>query len=95
LPIADDSSPDEIIAMAHEDGIRAIYHLASCRPHAIAYGCTASSILQGHASDVRLARHITVAQATTATDSVFAACRARLAEQSTAVELSGCLEPID
>jgi maleate cis-trans isomerase len=76
MPIADDSSLDEIIAMAHEDGMRAIYQLASCRPHAIAYGCTASSIFRGHAYDERLVRHITGAQATTATDSVFAACRA-------------------
>jgi maleate isomerase len=34
--------------------VRAIRQLASCRPHAIAHGCTASSIIQGHAFDERL-----------------------------------------
>jgi maleate cis-trans isomerase len=40
---------------------------------------TASSIVQGHAFDERLRaeiRHIAEAPATTATDSIFAACRA-------------------
>jgi maleate isomerase len=34
--IADGSSPEEIIAMDREDGVRAIHQIASCRPHAIA-----------------------------------------------------------
>ena len=66
------TSPERIIAMDREDGMRAIQQLASCRPHAIAYGCTASSIIQGHAFDERLRgeiRHATRAAATTATDS--------------------------
>ena len=73
------TSPEGIIAMDREDGMRAVRQLASCRPHAIAYGCTASSIIQGHAFDERLRgemRHMTGAAATTATDSIFAACRA-------------------
>ena len=77
--IADGSSPEKIIAMDREDGMRAIGQIASCRPHAVAYGCTASSIVQGHAFDERLRgeiRHIAGAPATTATDSIFAACRA-------------------
>jgi maleate isomerase len=77
--IADGSSPEKIIAMDREDGVRAIGQIASCRPHAVAYGCTASSIVQGHAFDERLRseiRHIAWAPATTATDSIFAACRA-------------------
>jgi maleate isomerase len=49
--IADGSSPEKIIAMDREDGMRAIRQIASCRPHAVAYGCTASSIVQGHAFD--------------------------------------------
>ena len=59
--IADGSSPEKIIAMDREDGMRAIGQIASCRPHAVAYGCTASSIIQGHAFDERLRgeiRHI-------------------------------------
>src|SRR5215472_8165191 len=47
--IADGSSPDQIIAMDREDGVRAIKQVVTCRPHAVAYGCTASSIIQGHA----------------------------------------------
>jgi len=77
--IADGSSPEKIIAMDRQDGMRAIGQIASCRPHAVAYGCTASSIIQGHAFDERLRgeiRHIAGVPATTATDSIFAACRA-------------------
>jgi maleate isomerase len=45
MMIGEGSSPERIIAMDREDGARAIRQLASCRPHAIAYGCTASSIV--------------------------------------------------
>ena len=72
--IADGSSPDKIIAMDREDGVRAIKQVVTCRPHAVAYGCTASSIIQGHAFDERLRgeiRHIAGVPATTATDSIF------------------------
>jgi maleate isomerase len=82
------TSPERIIAMDREDGMRAIQQLASCRPHAIAYGCTASSIIQGHAFDERLRgeiRHVTRAAATTATDSIFAACRALGMKRVTAI----------
>jgi hypothetical protein len=48
--IADGTSTEEIIEMDREDGMRAIRQIASCRPHVIAYGCTASSIIQGHPS---------------------------------------------
>jgi maleate isomerase len=86
--IADGSSPEEIIAMDREDGVRAIHQVASCRPHAIAYGCTASSIVQGHVFDERLRaeiRHIADVPATTATDSIFAACRALGLKRVTAI----------
>ena len=86
--IADGSSPEKIIAMDREDGSRAIAQIASCRPHAVAYGCTASSIIQGHAFDERLRgeiRHITGAPATTATNSIFAACRALGLKRVTAI----------
>ena len=86
--IADGSSPEKIIAMDREDGMRAIGQIASCRPHAVAYGCTASSIVQGHAFDERLRgeiRHIAGAPTTTATDSIFAACRALGLKKVTAI----------
>jgi maleate isomerase len=94
--IADGSSPDEIIAMDREDGRRAIGQIASCRPHAVAYGCTASSIMQGHAFDERLRgeiRHVAGVPATTATYSIFAACRALGLKRVTAI--SPYIEAVD
>lgn len=82
------TSPERIVTMDREDGMRAIQQLASCRPRAIAYGCTASSIIQGHAFDERLrgeVRHLSGAKATTATDSIFAACRVLGIRQVTAI----------
>jgi maleate isomerase len=86
--IADGGSPEKIIAMDREDGMHAIGQISSCRPHAVAYGCTASSIVQGHAFDERLRgeiRHLAGAPATTATDSIFAACRALGLKRVTAI----------
>src|SRR5215469_412497 len=86
--IAEIGSPEQIIAMDREDGMRAIRQIASCRPHAVAYGCTASSIIQGHAFDERLRseiRRIAGAPATTATDSIFAACSALGLKRVTAI----------
>jgi len=74
--------------MDRTDGRHAIDQLTSCHPHAIAYGCTASSIVQGHAFDERLRgkiRQIAGVPATTATDSIFAACRALGLKRVTAI----------
>ena len=73
------TSPDRIIEMDRTDGARAIRQIASCRPQAVAYGCTASSIVQGHAYDAHLRDEIQAiagVPATTATSAIFAACRA-------------------
>jgi len=86
--IAEGTSMEKIIQMDREDGMRAIRQIASCRPHAVAYGCTASSIVQGHAFDERLRgeiRHVAGAPATTATDSIFAACQALAIKRVTAI----------
>ena len=86
--IADGSSSEKIVAMDRKDGERAIRQIASCRPQVIAYGCTASCIVQGHAFDERLRseiRHIAGVPATTATDSIFAACRALGLRRVTAI----------
>jgi maleate isomerase len=94
--IADGSSPEKIIAMDREDGKRAIGQIASCRPHAVAYGCTASSIIQGHAFDERLRgeiRRIAGVPATTATDSIFTACGALGLRRVTAI--SPYVEAVD
>jgi maleate isomerase len=71
------TSPERIIEMDRTDGVHSIRQLASCRPHAIAYGCTASSIVQGHAFDAHLReeiREIAGAPGTSATNSIFEAC---------------------
>src|SRR5438105_8642114 len=69
--------PERIIEMDRTDGVHAIHQLVSCRPHAIAYGCTASSIVQGHAFDAHLReeiRQIAGVPGTSATNSIFEAC---------------------
>ena len=82
------TSPERIIEMDRTDGKHAIHQLASCRPHAIAYGCTASSIVQGHEFDAHLREEITqIAKvpATSATNSIFAACAALGMKRVTAI----------
>lgn len=84
----DGTSPERIVEMDKTDGVHAIHQLASCRPHAIAYGCTASSIVQGHGFDSRLReeiRHIAGCPGTSATHSIFAACGALGMKRVTAV----------
>jgi maleate isomerase len=86
--IGAETAPERIVGMDREDGARSIRRLATCRPHAVAYGCTASSIIQGQAFDERRRAeigHIACAPATTATDSIFAACRALGLRQVTAI----------
>jgi maleate isomerase len=71
------TSPERIIEMDRTDGVHSIHQLASGRPHAIAYGCTASSIVQGHQFDARLReeiRRIAGVPGTSATHSIFTAC---------------------
>ena len=71
------TSPERIIEMNRTDGRHAIEQLASCRPHAVAYGCTASSIVQGHEFDAHLRdeiQQIAGCPGTSATHSIFEAC---------------------
>jgi len=71
------TSPERIVEMDRTDGVRAIRQLATCRPHAVAYGCTASSVVQGHAFDAHLReeiRHIAGCPGTSATHSILTAC---------------------
>jgi maleate isomerase len=86
--LADRGGPDKIIEMDKTDGVRAIHQLKSARPHAIAYGCTASSVVQGHAYDAHLRAEITKiagVPATTATFSLLSACQALGMKRVTAV----------
>jgi maleate isomerase len=73
------TSPERIIEMDRTDGIHSMQQLASCRPHAVAYGCTASSIVQGHAFDAHTRDEIlriAGCPGTTATHAIFTACAA-------------------
>lgn len=82
------TSPQRIIEMDRTDGVHAIRQLASCRPHAIAYGCTASSIVQGHEFDAHLRAEIQAiagVPGTSATNSIFAACAALGMSRVTAI----------
>jgi maleate isomerase len=82
------TSPERIIEMDRTDGVHAIRQLASCKPHAIAYGCTASSIVQGHEFDAHLREEIQAiagVPGTSATNSIFAACAALGMKRVTAI----------
>jgi maleate isomerase len=82
------TSPERIIEMDRTDGVHSIHQLASCRPHAIAYGCTASSIVQGHQFDAHLREEIRESAGvpgTSATHSIFTACAALGMRRVTAV----------
>ena len=94
--MAPGTSPERIIEMDRTDGRHAIDQIATCRPHAIAYGCTASSIVQGHAFDAHLReeiRELTGAPATSATNSIFAACQRLRMKRVTAI--SPYVEEVD
>jgi maleate isomerase len=82
------TSPERIIEMDRTDGRHAIDQLVTCRPHAIVYGCTASSIVQGHDFDAHLRQQIgqiAGVPATSATNSIFTACAALGMKRVTAI----------
>lgn len=54
--LSDNVTPESLRRMDHEEGMAAAQRLASCRPHAMAYCCTASSVIQGLAYDDALRR---------------------------------------
>jgi len=86
--LADRGGPEKIVEMDKTDGVRAIHQLKSARPHAIAYGCTASSVVQGHDYDAHLRQEITQltgVAATTATHSLLSACAALGMKRVTAI----------
>ena len=72
-------SPEAIVRMDREEGRHAVLQLMSCRPQAIAYCCTASSIVQGLEYDRELEREIARragVPCTTATQAILEALRA-------------------
>ena len=82
------TTPEAFIEMDRNEGKAAIRQLSSVFPDAIAYGCTASSIVQGHAFDAHLREEIhdiAGCPATSATNAIFAACAALGIKRATAV----------
>ena len=74
--LADKLTAEGIIEMDRTEGMLAARQIASCRPAAVAYCCTASSVIQGQAYDEHLREEITRAcgvPATTATHAILSA----------------------
>lgn len=66
-----------IVEMDRGEGMSAVRQIASCRPAVVAYGCTASSIVQGLAYDAHLREEIATragVPATTAAHAILSAC---------------------
>jgi maleate isomerase len=73
------TTPDAFIEMDRNEGKAAIRQLSSVHPDAIAYGCTASSIVQGLAYDAHLRaeiEHDYKAPSTTAAHAILMAAKA-------------------
>lgn len=76
--IPDLISRETLIEMDRTEGMAGIRQIASARPHVIAYGCTASSIVQGVAYDQHLREEIEAkfkVPATTAAHAILQAAR--------------------
>ena len=76
--IPDQVTRETLIEMDRNEGMAAIRQLASARPHAVAYGCTASSIVQGLEYDRHLRAEIEDAckvPATTAAHAILEAAK--------------------
>lgn len=72
-------SADAIREMDRTDGMRAVKQVSTCKPDVIAYGCTASSIVQGIAYDAHLRDEIATncgTKATTAAHAILSAAKA-------------------
>jgi maleate isomerase len=72
-------TPESLVRMDREDGLPAVKQIMSCKPAAVAYCCTASSIVQGLEYDGKLNHELTQAAgvpAFTATSGIIEALRA-------------------
>ena len=72
-------TPEALVRMDREEGLRAVKQIMSCRPAAVAYCCTASSIVQGLEYDGRLNHELQQAAgvpAFTATQAIIEALHA-------------------
>lgn len=73
--MAPDLTPERVIEMDNTEGLSAVRQIASCRPAAIGYCCTASSVIQGADYDCTLRAEIervSGGKATTATHAILA-----------------------
>jgi maleate isomerase len=94
--LADEISAEALTRMDAQEGARALRQLASCRPHAVAYCCTASSIVAGagHDDDLMAGIRETCGVAgTTATRAILEALR--VLECTRVIEVSPYTEEID
>jgi maleate isomerase len=77
--LPDETTASTLIEMDRNEGMAAVRQLASVRPHVLAYGCTASSMVQGPEYDAHL-RHEMAEKfevpATTAAHAIMTALRA-------------------
>lgn len=72
-------TPESLVRMDHDEGLRAMKQIMSCRPASVAYCCTASSIVQGLEYDGRLNHELNQAAGVpsfTATSGIIEALRA-------------------
>jgi maleate isomerase len=81
------TTPDAFIEMDRTDGKNAIRQLSSVFPDVIAYGCTASSIVQGLAYDAHLRSEIEEAYAVPATTAAHAILTAAQTLEATTVSI--------
>jgi maleate isomerase len=81
------TTPEAFIEMDRTDGKSAIRQLSSVFPDVIAYGCTASSIVQGLAYDAHLRAEIEEAYAVPATTAAHAILTATQTLGATAVSI--------
>ncbi len=51
-------TPESLVRMDHDEGVRAVKQIMSCKPASVAYCCTASSIVQGQEYDGRLSHEL-------------------------------------
>jgi maleate isomerase len=85
--IPDLTTADTLIEMDRREGMAGIRQLSSTRPHAIAYGCTASSIVQGLDYDCHLRAEIEKACKAPATTAAHAIVQAARTLRATKVSL--------
>lgn len=72
-------TPEGVCAMDANEGMLAVNQITSCRPDVVAYGCTASSMIQGVAYDAHLREEIAAkvgVPATTAAHAILSAAKA-------------------